>query len=263
MAIHCLHAGRKRATLPEAEESMTTTIEFLTALCCQVDAPLSGLPKHPEAHLWPSEVGTLGRLHALQGGGNRPFYRWLTRAYRPLFPRLPERPRLFRLLTPPQDWTRAFLAAPTVRGGIDTYGMELSHPMREGPSPPQIGRKGLANHRWIVGGKLWLLLTQGGLSVGGACATAPGADNSLPWLGRQFEERVMVLSDTGFPAAEGDPPTRKGCQRGEGEDRMLVATVLSMLTLVCHCKKVRHRGWASFQARLAFTRAACNLRGQS
>ncbi len=37
---------------------------------------------------------------------------------------------------------------------------------------------------------------------------------------------------------------------------MLVETVLSMLTLVCHLKKVMHRGWAYFQARLAFTMAA-------
>jgi hypothetical protein len=42
-------------------------------------------------------------------------------------------------------------------------------------------------------------------------------------------------------------------------DRMLVETVLSMLTLVCHLKKVMHRGWAYFQARLAFTMAAFNV----
>src|SRR5437899_898598 len=36
MAIHFLQAGQKRATLPGAEESMTTTIEFITALFCQV-----------------------------------------------------------------------------------------------------------------------------------------------------------------------------------------------------------------------------------
>jgi len=48
-------------------------------------------------------------------------------------------------------------------------------------------------------------------------------------------------------------------QRGEWEDRMLVETVLSMLTLVCHLKKVMHRGWAYFQARLAFTMAAFNV----
>ena len=81
---------------------MTTTIEFITALFSEVDEQLRAIPKHPEAHLWPSEVVTLGLLHALKGGGNRPFYRWLTRDYRPLFPRLPERTRLFRLLkTPP------------------------------------------------------------------------------------------------------------------------------------------------------------------
>src|SRR5262249_8387424 len=132
MAIHFLQAGRKRATRPGAEASMTTTIEFITALFCQVDEQLHTIPKHPEAHLWPSEVVTVGLLHALKGVGNRPFYRWLTRDYRPLFPRLPERTRLFRLLKTHQDWTRVFLAAPTVLGVIDTYGIELIHPIREG-----------------------------------------------------------------------------------------------------------------------------------
>ena len=49
---------------------------------------------------------------------------------------------------------------------------------------------------------------------------------------------MIVLSDTGFHAAEGDPANLKLCQRGEWEDRMLVETVLSMLTVVCHL----HRG---------------------
>ena len=73
LVIRFLQAGRKRATLQGTEESMTTTIEFITALFCQVDDQLAGLPKHPEAHLWPSEVVTLGLLHALKGVGNRPF----------------------------------------------------------------------------------------------------------------------------------------------------------------------------------------------
>ena len=103
-----------------------TTIDFITDLFCQVDEQLSAIPKHPEAHLWPSEVVTLGLLHALKGVGNRPFYRWLTRDYRPLFPRLPERTRLFRLLKTHQDWTRLFMAAPTVLGVIDIYGMDLT-----------------------------------------------------------------------------------------------------------------------------------------
>jgi len=238
---------------------MTTTIEFITALFCQVADQIPDIPKHPQASLWPSEVVTLGLLHALKGVGNRPFYRWLTRDYRPLFPRLPERTRLFRLLRTHHDWTQAFLASPTVLGVIDTYGIELIHPIREGRSPQQIGRKGLSNHRWIVGGKLCLLLNQYGLVVGWDCATANVPDQTFQWLIRQVDGRMIVLSDTGFHAAEGDPANLKLCQRGEWQDRMLVETVLSMLTVVCHFKKVMHRGWAYFQARLAFTMAAFNV----
>ncbi len=236
-----------------------TTVDLITALFYEVDEQLGTIPKHPEAHLWPSEVVTLGLLHALKGVGNRAFYRWLTRDYRALFPCLPERTRLFRLFTTHQDWTTAFLAAPTVLGVIDTYGVELIHPIREGRSPQQIGRKGVSNHRWIVGGKLCLLLNQYGLVVAWACATANVADNTFQWLVRQFEEQMIVLSDTAFHAAEGDPSNLKLCQRGEWQDRMLVETVLSMLTLVCHFKKVMHRGWVYFQARLAFTMAAFNV----
>jgi len=236
-----------------------TTVDLITALFDEVDEQLHAIPKHPEAHLWPNEVVTLGLLHALKGVGNRPFYRGLTRDYRPLFPRLPERTRLFRLLKTHQDWPRAFLAAPTGLGGIAPYGIELIHPMREGRSPQQIGRKGLAHHRGIVGGKLCLLLNQWGLSVGWAGATANVADNTFQGLIRQVDGRMIVLSDTGFHAAAGAPANLKLCQRGEWEDRMLVETVLSRLTLVCHLKKVMHRGWAYFQARLAFTMAAFNV----
>src|SRR5207237_70661 len=91
------------------------------------------------------------------------------------------------------------------------------------------------------------------------CDTANVADNTFQDLIRQFEEQMIVLSDTAFHAAEGDPTNLKLCPRGEWEDRMLVETVLSMLTLVCHFKKVMHRGWAYFQARLAFTMAAFNV----
>ena len=183
-----------------------TTVDFIIALFCQVDAHLHDIPKHPEARLWPSEVVTLGLLHALKGVGNRAFYRWLTRDYRGLFPRLPERTRLFRLFQTHHDWTQAFLASPTVLGVIDTYGIELIHPTREGRSPQQIGRKGLSNHRWIVGGKLCLLRKQWGVIVGWACATATVADNTVEWLIRQWEERMMVLSDTGFMLPRAIPP---------------------------------------------------------
>ena len=202
---------------------------------------------------------TLGLLHALKGVDNRAFYRWLTRDYHALFPRLPERTRLFRLFTTHQDWTQAFLAAPTVLGVIDMYGIELIHPIREGRSPQQVGRKGVSNHRWIVGGKLCLVLNQWGLVVAWACATANVADSTFQGLIRQVDGRMIVLSDTAFHATEGDPSNLKLCQRGAWQDRMLVETVLSMLTVVCHFKRVMHRGWAYFQAHLAFTMAAFNV----
>src|SRR5438105_5707761 len=236
MVMHFLQAGSTCATLPGTEESMTTTIDFITALFCQVDDHLPTIPKHPEAHLWPSEVVTLGLLHALKGVGNRAFYRWLTCDYRALFPRLPERTRLFRLLKTHQDCTTAFLAAPTVLGVIDTYGIELIHPMRDGRSPQQIGRKGLSNHRWIVGGKLCLVLNQWGLVVAWDCATAHVADNTFQGLIRQFEDQMIILSDRAFHAAAGDPTNLKLCPRGAWEDRILVETVLSMLTLRSHLR---------------------------
>src|SRR5207245_9768551 len=151
---------------------------------------------------------------------------------------------------PHDECTMVFLAGPTQLCVIDTYGIELIHPIREGRSPHQIGRKGLSNHRWIVGGKLCLLLNQWGLIVGWACATANVADNTFQWLIRQFEERMIVLSDTAFHAAEGDPADLTLCERGAWEDRMLVETVRSMLTLVCHCKTGMRRGWAYSDARL-------------
>src|SRR6266511_1412820 len=181
LVIHFLQAARKRATLPGTEDSMTT-LDFITALFYEVDEQLRAIPKHPEAHLWPSEIVTLGLLHALKGVGNRAFYRGLTRDYRALFPRLPERTRLFRLLKTHQDWTQAFWAVPTVLGVIDTYGIELIHPMREGRSPQQIGRKGVSNHRWIVGGKLCLLLNQYGLVVtNGVSLLQTNKYNSTCW----------------------------------------------------------------------------------
>lgn len=40
---------------------------------------------------------------------------------------------------------------------------------------------------------------------------------------------------------------------------MLVETVLSMLTRICHFKHMCHKSWPYFQARLAFTMALFNL----
>jgi hypothetical protein len=188
--------------------------------------------------------------------GTRAFHRWLTRAYRPLFPHLPAHTRLFRLCKTHQDWTRVFLAAPTLLGVIDTSGLARLHPIRAGRRPPQMGRTGVSNHRWLVGGTLGLLVPQDGWVVGWACATAHVADQPCQWRLRQCAARMMILRDTGCHAAAGDPRTLQLCQRGEWQERMLGEAVVAMLTLVGHRQQGMQRGWAYCQARLACTMAA-------
>jgi hypothetical protein len=236
-----------------------TDQDFITELFCKVADQMRQVPKHPQANLWPSEVTTLGLLHAIKGVGNRAFYRWLADNFRQLFPGLPHRTRLFRLLRSHQDWCQRFLAQPSLLGVIDSYGMELIHPIREGRSPAQMGKKGKSNHRWIVGGKLCLLLNHLGLVVAWDCATANVHDNHFQPLIARFQEQMVILADLGFHTKRADPPNLKLCRRGEWNQRMLVETVLSMLTLVCHFKKVMHRVFSYFSARLAFTMAAFNL----
>src|SRR5262249_25493578 len=82
MVTHFLQAGQKRATLPGTGEHMTT-IDFITYLFYEIDEQRAAFPKPPEARLWPSEVVTLGLLHARTGVGNQAFYRWLTREVAP------------------------------------------------------------------------------------------------------------------------------------------------------------------------------------
>jgi hypothetical protein len=240
---------------------MTTEV-MITDLFCRVDTAMQEVAKHPQAALYPSEVVTLGMLFALKGVGNRAFYRWLLRDWVPLFPKLPERTRLFRLFKTHQHWTGRFLAEPTLLGVADSYGIELLHPIREGRSAAQIGKKGKSNRRWIIGGKVGFIVNKFGLVVAFDCATANVHDTTFQPLIAQFHDRMIVCTDHGFHAKTGDPPNLKVCPPKTWNVRMVIETVLSMLTGVCHFKKVSHRVWAYFQARLAFTLAAFNLIAQ-
>ena len=234
-------------------------VDFITELFCQVDDTMKDVPNHTQASLSPSELATIGLLYAIKGVGARPFYRWLSSNYRDMFPSLTHRTRLFRRLQTHQDWANRFLVSPTVLGVIDSYGIELIHPAREGRRPTQIGKKGKSNHRWIVGGKLCFVLDKLGLVVAWDCDTANVHDTKFQHLIEQFSDQMIVLADMGFHSADSDPPNLKLCRRGEWNERMKVETVLSMLTVVCHTKKMRHRIWDYFKSRLAYTMAAFNI----
>lgn len=236
-----------------------TASDFTVELFCRVDDAMPDLKKHPLSCLHPSEVITIGLLHALRGEGNRAFYRWLRRELKPLFPRLPERTRLFRLLAQYSDLTQRFLAAPTIFGVCDSFGIELLHPKREGRSLRQIGRKGKSNWRWIVGAKLGLLLNGQGQVVDWQCSTANVYDAAFHPLLQKVQKQMIVLCDRGFYSRTGNPANLKVCARNTWNERMTIETVFSLFTRVLHLKKVAHRSWSGLKTRLAYVVAAFNL----
>lgn len=235
-----------------------TTEEFIIALFCVVDDRMGEVPKHPQAHLWPSELVTIGLLFALKGGYFSVFCRWLKRDYEHLFGRLPDRTRLQRLLRTHQAWCRLFLAEPTFFTVLDSYGIELLHPIREGRSPRQVGKKGKSNWRWIVGLKLCWLINDEGQVVDWAWNTANVADKVFLPLAAALGEETIVLSDTGFNDKDGIPSNVKLCPRGTWNERMLIETTFSLATMVCHLKKLFHRTCHHFEAHLAYLVALFN-----
>ena len=236
-----------------------TAMDFITELFCGVDDKVPE-NKHSQAVLYPSEAVTLALLYALKGNGQRAFRRWLIRDYRELFPDLPDRTRLFRLFRSHQHYTDRFLAEPSMLGVIDSCGIELIHPVREGRSNGRIGGKGLSNHRWIVGGKLCHLLDNLGLVVSRTCDTANVYDGSaFQDQVDNLADRTVVFSDTGFEKQDRHPTNLRTCKRGEWNVRMAVETVLSMLTYICDFKHSRHKIWSSFRMKLGFTMALFNI----
>lgn len=237
-----------------------TTVDFITELFCRVDDQIGYLAKHSQASLYPSEVVTLALLHALTGKGQRSFWRWLTRDYQSLFPHLPDRTRLFRLFNSHRHLIGEFLAPSSLIGVIDSYGIELLHPRREGRSEAQIGKKGKSNQRWIVGGKLCFVLDHLGRIVDWECDTANVYDGTaFQHLVDKFKDEMVIFSDTGFEKKEWHPTNLRLCQRGEWNVRMLIETVLSMLTYVCHFKHMAHKVWLYFETHVGFTLALFNI----
>jgi hypothetical protein len=234
-----------------------TTEEFIITLFCLVDDRMGQTLKHPQAVLWPSEVVTIGLLFALKGGSFRAFYRWLARDN--YLGQLPERTRLQRLLKRYQGWGEAFMAQPTFFTVIDTYGIELIHPVREGRSQQPLGKKGKSNYRWIVGIKLCWLVNDKGQIVDWDWSTANVHDQHFRPVAEQFEGETITLSDLGF-RQQGEPPRNlKYCPPKTWSERMLIETMLSLVTRVCHLKHMYHRVVDYVSMHLAYVSALFHL----
>lgn len=90
------------------------------------------------------------------------------------------------------------------------------------------------------GGKLCLVGNHQGRITGWVWALVNAHDSWFHPVIEVFEHTTVVLGDTGFHAQSNNPPNLKVCQHGKWNDRMLIETVLLMLTMACHFKKVRH-----------------------
>jgi hypothetical protein len=75
-----------------------------------------------------------------------------------------------------------------------------------------------------------------GLIVAWDYAAANVTDNAFHTLIRDFKDEMVSFTDTGAHAERGDPPNMKPCKRGTWNVRMMIETVLSMLTTVCRFK---------------------------
>jgi hypothetical protein len=236
-----------------------TTLDIIIHMFCLVDDEMKDLRKHSQAKLSPSEVVTIGILFALKGGHFRAFYRWLHRDYNDLFPRLPDRTRLLRLLETHQGWCDRLLAASSFFTVIDSYPIELIFPIREGRSTQQVGKKGKDKGRWTVGIKLCWLLNNHGQVVDWGWAPLNTHDQEFYPMIERYDGQTIVLSDLGFISADSIPANLKLCEKGTWNERMRVETALSMVTVVCGLKRMHHRLSSYIQARLSCVSAMFNV----
>ena len=237
-----------------------TTDDIILHIFYIVATSLPDIPRHPQAKLYPSELVTIGILFALKGGYFRAFYRWLQRDYGTWFGdgTLPERTRLQRLLKAHQDWCQWLLADPTFFTVIDSYPIELIFPIRQGRSPQQVGEKGIDKGRWSVGVKFCWLLNDFGRVVAWNWSTMNVKDKHFNPLVEPFIGQTIVLADYGFRDKVGVPENMKICKKGTWNERMCVETALSLITVICDLKRIRHRLAVYIQARLAFVSAMFN-----
>jgi hypothetical protein len=236
-----------------------TTEDIIIHIFCLVDELMPAIAKHPQAKLYPSELVTIGILFALKGGHFRAFYRWLKRDYDRLFGGLPDRTRLLRLLKTHQDWCDDLLEEPTFFTVVDSFPVELIFPVREGRSKQQVGRKSKDKGRWSIGVKLCWIINDRGRVVAWKWLPMNAHDQQFNDEIEKLNGQTISLSDLGFRCAEGIPENLKLCEKNTWNERMIVETVFSLLTVVCDMKKIFHRLADYIEARFAYAAAMFNV----
>lgn len=242
-------------------QTLPSTIDIITHLFVQVDDRLGQLHQHPLAKLHPSETVTLGMLFALKGSSFKAFYRWLCRDYRALFPTLPERSRLSRLITQYAAFSADFLGDPSFFVVMDSYPIELLHPRRAGRAKYSLAKKSKDKGRWSVGIKWCCVLNDFGEVVNFGWMPMNRHDQVFYPLASALRGQAVVLADWGYRSADKTnvPDNLKLCKKGSWNERMQVETALSLLTRVMNLKRMDHRREAYLTAHLAYVAAVFNV----
>jgi hypothetical protein len=238
-----------------------TLTDFIATLFFHVDEAMTDVPKDPRSQLWPSELVTIGVLYVLKAQSQRRFWQWLEANYLHLFPALPERSRLFRLMRTHQGWADRFLATPGMLLVSDSLGIELIHPRRQGRSEGQVGEKGKSNGQWYVGVKFCPLLNFDGRICDWDAEGASLYDGDFQRMLSDHPNEPKLV-DNGFHKSArrgGDCENLIICQRGQRNYRMIVETLFSGWVRVFGMKSITERGWPGIESHLAFACAAWNL----
>ncbi len=84
-------------------------------------------------------------------------------------------------------------------------------------------------------------------------------DKHFHHVAAAFVDQTIAFADFGFRSADGHPANMKLCPKGTWNERMYVETALSMVTIVCDLKRLRHRVTQYISARLAYVAAMFNI----
>ncbi|HIO79937.1 TPA: hypothetical protein EYG59_15280 [Candidatus Poribacteria bacterium] len=104
-----------------------------------------------------------------------------------------------------------------------------------------MAKRGFPIKAGLLEGSSVCFSTNLGLVLDWDCHTANVYDGSaFQHMVGGVASEMIVFADQGFGKADWFPANLRLCQPREWNDRMLIETMLSMLTLVCGFKKMMH-----------------------
>ena len=147
----------------------------------------------------------------------------------------------------------------TTLSSVDTSGIELIHPRREGRSAAQLGRKGKSNGRWIIGVQWAVLINQRGAMVDWWWDTANEQDHTFRELVTMYHDETIAFRDLGFRKKDAAAENVHDGHKGEWNDRYLIECIFRWMTEKFHAKQIFHRVDEYVETRLRALAAAFKI----